>query len=122
MYINELIDAYKTSKNYVQDKQIAHDLAISVQKLSDIRKGRRYLTENEALFLASEVGADKEMVLVYLAADKAKTHEAQTLWNNIAKKFNWRSLQGISMICGGLILWIGSPSEALAQCVLCTLC
>ncbi|MCG9785493.1 DUF3693 domain-containing protein [Vibrio brasiliensis] len=118
MYINELIDAYKTSKNYVQDKQIAHDLAISVQKLSDIRKGRRYLTENEALFLASEVGADKEMVLVYLAADKAKTHEAQTLWNSIAKKFNGRGLHGLSMACGGLMLWIGRPVEAIALSIL----
>lgn len=122
MYINQLIDAYKEKKNYIQDKQIAHDLGISTQKLSNIRQGSRYLTENEALFLAEEVGADKEMVLVYLAADKAKTYEAQTLWNNIAKKFNGRGLQRISMICGGLILWIGSPSEALAQCVLCILC
>lgn len=122
MYINELLDTYKESKRYVQDKQIAHDLGISRQKMSAIRKGERYLTENEALFLADEVGADKEMVLVYLAADKAKTYEAQTLWNNIAKKFDGRSLQGISIACGCLMLWIGSPSEALAQCVLCTLC
>ena len=122
MYINQLIDSYKTTKSYVQGKQIAHDLGISVKKLSDIRKGRRYLTENEALFLASEVGADKEMVLVYLAADKAKTHEAQTLWNSIAKKFNGRGLQGLSMACGGLMLWIGRPVEAMAQCALCTLC
>jgi plasmid maintenance system antidote protein VapI len=122
MHINTLIDAYKSSKNYEQDKQIAHDLGISRQKLSDIRQGRRYLTENEALFLAEEVGADKEMVLVYLAADKAKTYEAQTLWNNIAKKFNGRGLHGLSMACGGLMLWIGRPVEAMAQCVLCTLC
>ena len=62
MYINQLIGAYKATKSYVQDKQIAHELGISVQKLSDIRKGRRYLTENEPLYLADEVGADKEMV------------------------------------------------------------
>ncbi|MDC5813111.1 DUF3693 domain-containing protein [Vibrio europaeus] len=121
MHINTLLDAYKSAKKYEQDKQIAHDLGISRQKLSDIRQGRRYLTENEALFLANEVGADKEMILVYLAADKAKTHEAQTLWNSIAKKFNGRGLQGISMACGGLVMWIGSPSEAIAKCALCTL-
>lgn len=122
MYINELLDAYKEQKRYLQDKQIAHDLGISRQKMSAIRKGERYLTENEALFIAEEIGADKEMILVYLAADKAKTHEAQTLWNNIAKKYNGLGLQGISMACGGLVMWIGSPSEAMAKCALCTLC
>ncbi|WOO29297.1 DUF3693 domain-containing protein [Vibrio parahaemolyticus] len=118
MYINELLDAYKTAKNYVQDKQIAHDLGISVQKLSGIRKGDRYLTENEALFLAKEVGADTESVLVYLAADKAKTFEAQQAWKSIAKKFNGLGLSGISMALGMLVI---TKLEA-AKCALYVLC
>ncbi|NVJ57995.1 MAG: hypothetical protein HWE19_16695 [Vibrionaceae bacterium] len=122
MYINELLDAYKEHKKYIQDKQIAHDLNISVQKLSGIRKGERYLTENEALFLADAISADKEMVLVYLAADKAKSYEAQALWANIAKKYNGLGLRGISTICGGLAMWIGSPVDAMAKCALCILC
>ncbi|NVC63936.1 hypothetical protein FC652_12440 [Vibrio sp. 05-20-BW147] len=32
------------------------------------------------------------------------------------------SLSGISIACGGLAMWIGSPTEALAQCALCILC
>jgi hypothetical protein len=72
--------------------------------------------------MADVVGEDKEKALIGLAMDKAKTHEAQTLWNSIAKKFNGRGLQGLSMACGGLMLWIGRPVEAMAQCVLCTLC
>ncbi|POB87397.1 hypothetical protein CRN53_20400 [Vibrio vulnificus] len=104
MYINQLLDAYKNAKNYIQDKQIAHDLGISVQKLSGIRNGERYLTENEALFLAKEVGADTETVLVYLAADKAKSYEAQQAWKNIAKKYNGLGLTGISMAYGAFAL------------------
>ena len=122
MYINELLDAYKQARSYVQDKQIAHDLGISVQKLSGIRKGERYLTETEALFLAKEVGADKEMILVYLAADKAKTHEAQQAWASIAKKFNGLGLSSISMASGALALLMYTPKEVLAQCALCILC
>ncbi|WCP68654.1 DUF3693 domain-containing protein [Vibrio tubiashii] len=118
MYINELLDTYKEKKRYIQDKQIAHDLGISRQKMSAIRKGERYLTENEALFIAEQIGMDKEMVLVYLAADKAKTYEAQTLWNSIAKKFNGLGLSSISMICGTLVL---TKLEA-AKFALCTLC
>ncbi|EGQ7949917.1 hypothetical protein HJA58_000662 [Vibrio vulnificus] len=122
MYTNELLDAYKKAKNYIQDKQVAHDLGLSRQKISAIRNGARYLTESEALFIAEEIGADAETVLVYLAADKAKTHKAQQAWANIAKKYNGLGLRGISIACGGLAMWIGSPTEALAKCVLCTLC
>jgi len=122
MYSNKLLDAYKEAQNYVQDKQIAHDLGLSRQKISAIRNGQRYLTEDEALFLAETIGLSSEEVLVYLAADKAKTYKAQQAWNNIAKKFDGRGLQGLSMACGGLMLWIGRPVEAMAQCALCILC
>ncbi|WP_068717600.1 DUF3693 domain-containing protein [Vibrio tritonius] len=122
MYINELLDAYKDAKRYVQDKQIAHDLGISTQKLSNIRQGTRYLTENEALFLANEIGADKETVLIYLAADKAKSFEAQQAWKNIAKKFSGHGIQGFSMACGALIIGTVAHIEPLSQCVLYVLC
>ncbi|WP_436322399.1 DUF3693 domain-containing protein [Vibrio cidicii] len=118
MYTNELLDAYKKAKNYVQDKQIAHDLGLSRQKISAIRNGARYLTENEALFIADAIGADKEMVLVYLAADKAKTFEAQQAWANIAKKFNGLGLTGISMACGVLAL-TNLVMSKFALCILC---
>ncbi|MGR5517802.1 DUF3693 domain-containing protein [Vibrio harveyi] len=122
MYTNELLDAYKKAKNYIQDKQVAHDLGLSRQKISAIRNGQRYLTENEALFLAKEIGADTESVLVYLAADKAKTYEAQQAWANIAKKFNGLGLTGISMACAGFAVAFSSPVESSIQCALCTLC
>ncbi|MEK0276117.1 DUF3693 domain-containing protein [Vibrio vulnificus] len=118
MYINQLLDAYKNAKNYIQDKQIAHDLGISVQKLSGIRNGERYLTENEALFLAKEVGADTETVLVYLAADKAKSYEAQQAWKNIAKKYNGLGLTGISMAYGAFAL-MNLDMVNFALCILC---
>ncbi|HGY9610994.1 DUF3693 domain-containing protein [Vibrio harveyi] len=119
MYTNELLDAYKKAKNYIQDKQVAHDLGLSRQKISAIRNGQRYLTENEALFLAKEIGADTESVLVYLAADKAKTYEAQQAWANIAKKFNGLGLTGISMACAGFAVAFSSPVESSIQCALC---
>ncbi len=32
MYQSELLDAYKKAKNYVQDKQIAHDLNVNASQ------------------------------------------------------------------------------------------
>ncbi len=122
MYINKLLDAYKEAKNYVQDKQIAHDLGLSTQKLCNVRQGRRYLTENEALFLAREVGADTETVLVFLAADKAKSFEAQQAWKNITKKYDELGFTNISKACAlilGTAFLATDPALQFALCILC---
>ncbi len=118
MYTNQLLDAYKTRMNYVQYKQIAHDLGISPQMLTDVRKGRSYLNEKQMLMLAEAVGEDKEKALVGLAMDKAKTYEAQALWHSIGKKFNGLGLPSISMACGALAL----INLAKLQCALYVLC
>ncbi|EPF7769809.1 DUF3693 domain-containing protein, partial [Vibrio vulnificus] len=104
MYTNKLIDAYKEQMNYVQYKQIAPDLGISPQMLTDVRKGRTYLKENQILMMANVVGEDKEKALIGLAMDKAKSYEAQQTWASIAKKYNGLGLTGISMSYGALAL------------------
>ena len=119
MYQDKILNAYKQAQNYVQDKQIAHDLGITPQKICKIRSGERYLTETEALFIAERIGLSEEEVLVYLAADRSKNHKAQVAWQNIAKKFNGLNMSGVSMACGGLALWMMPTQEALANCVLC---
>ncbi len=114
MYINKLLDAYKTAKNYVQDKQIAHDLGISVQKLSGIRQGTRYLTENEALFLANEANVPTAEVLLYLAADRSKNVKAQETWNSLIKKFSSQgiiTLHSVTLIGTGLATLLTSKVE-----------
>ncbi len=114
MYANELLDAYKKAQNYVQDKQIAHDLNLTPQKLSKIRKGIRYVSDEEAIFLAEKAGIDPEIALLGCHADRNENPHIKQLWEQIAKKFNGRGLHGISMTCGGLAMWIGSPNEAIA--------
>ena len=61
MYTNQLIDAYKEQMKYVQYKQIAHDLGVSPQMITEVRKGRTYLNENQILMLAEAIGEDKEI-------------------------------------------------------------
>ena len=85
MYTNQLIDGYKEQRKYVQ---------------LDVRKGRTCLKENQILMLVETIGEEKERALIGLAMDKAKTHEAQTLWQNIGKSlmdldylgFQWLAL------------------------------
>ncbi|KAB0465260.1 DUF3693 domain-containing protein [Vibrio kanaloae] len=122
MYQNKLLDAYKQAQNYVQDKQIAHDMNIPQQRISDFRKGRRYLTDSQAVFLAEKAKLDPQIALIGLHADRNENPEIKQLWEHMAKKFDGLGLSGISMACGGLALWMMPTQEALAQCVLCTLC
>ncbi|MDN3696832.1 DUF3693 domain-containing protein [Vibrio cortegadensis] len=125
MYTSNLLDAYKEHMKFVQDKQIAHELGLSPQMITEIRKGRSYLKENKALFIADQIGEDKEKVLIGLAADRAKTTEEQALWSQISKKFEGLGLSGISMACGTLVLSLAAfeaESSPLSRCVLCVLC
>ena len=122
MYLSELLDAYKKAQNYVQDKQIAADLNVQASRISEMRKGKRYISDTEAVFLAKASGIDPEIALLGCHADRNENPEIRGMWENIAKKYNGLGLAGISMACGGLAMVISSPSEPLLQCALYVLC
>ncbi|HCE2432070.1 TPA: hypothetical protein NGU10_004585 [Vibrio parahaemolyticus] len=119
MYQNKLLDAYKKAQSYVQDKQIAADMNVPPQRISDFRKGKRYMTDTQAIFLAEQSGLDPEIALLGCHADRNDNPQIKAVWEGIAKKFNGLGLSGISMACTGLALVIASPQEPLLQCALC---
>ncbi|WP_337222441.1 DUF3693 domain-containing protein [Vibrio alginolyticus] len=122
MYQNKLLDAYKKAQSYVQDKQIAVDMNVPPQRISDFRKGKRYMTDTQAIFLAEQSGLDPEIALLGCHADRNDNPQIKAVWEGIAKKFNGLGLSGISMACTGLALVIASPQEPLLQCALYLLC
>ncbi|WP_194435001.1 DUF3693 domain-containing protein [Vibrio fluminensis] len=122
MYQSQLLDAYKKAQNYTQDKQIARDLNVQPSRISEMRKGARYISDSEAVFLAEKSGIEPEIALLGCHADRNDNPTIKAHWESIAKKFNGLGLSGISMVCGGLALMISSPAKALSQCALCILC
>ena len=86
MYQNELLDAYKKAQNYVQDKQIAHDLNLPRQRIGEMRKGTRYISDSEAVFLAESAGIDPEMALLGCHVDRNENPEIKQLWVSISRK------------------------------------
>ncbi|EMC8145197.1 hypothetical protein VLI28_001956 [Vibrio cholerae] len=122
MYQSELLDAYKKAQNYVQDKQIAMDLNQPKQRISEFRKGKRYLSEEQAVFLAENSGIDPEIALIGLHADRNENPRIKALWESIAKKQNGLGLRTISMLCGGLAVSMSQVNELLPQCILRWLC
>ncbi|EKO3507297.1 hypothetical protein H8F16_06070 [Vibrio fluvialis] len=122
MYANELLDAYKKAQNYVQDKQIAHDLNLQPNKISKMRNGIRYVTDEEAIFLAEGAGIDPELALLGIHADRNDNPSIKAYWERIAKKYNGLGLQGLSMAVGSLALYATEVKASLLQCALCILC
>lgn len=119
MYANELLNAYKKAKNYVQDKQIAHDLNLQPNKISKMRTGIRYVTDDEAIFLAEGAGIDKEIALLGCHADRNENPTVKAVWENIAKKYNGLGLSSISMSCGIVAVLFSSHVDAVTKCALC---
>ncbi|ENP8418687.1 hypothetical protein ACEI16_002975 [Vibrio fluvialis] len=119
MYANELLDAYKKAQNYVQDKQIAHDLNLQPNKISKMRNGIRYVTDEEAIFLAEGAGIDPELALLGIHADRNDNPSIKAYWERIAKKYNGLGLQGLSMAVGSLALYATEVKASLYQCALC---
>ncbi|ELO1776956.1 hypothetical protein QXB70_001623 [Vibrio fluvialis] len=122
MYQNELIEAYKKAQNYIQDKQIAMDLNIPKQRISEFRKGKRYMTDSQAVFLAENANIDPELALIACHADRNDNPEMKAIWQRMAKKFDGLGLQGISMAVGSLALYATEVKASLLQCALCALC
>ncbi|EMX0221667.1 hypothetical protein AAFZ21_001663 [Vibrio fluvialis] len=119
MYQSELLDAYKKAQNYVQDKQIAHDLNLPSQRISEMRKGTRYISDTEAVFLAENSGIDPELALLGIHADRNDNPSIKALWERMAKKYNRLGLQGLSMAVGSLALYATEVKASLYQCALC---
>ncbi|MBY7946079.1 hypothetical protein KW479_18370 [Vibrio fluvialis] len=122
MYQSELLDAYKKAQNYIQDKQIAHDLNVQPSRISEMRKGTRYISDSEAVFLAENSGIDPEVALLGCHADRNDNPTIKAYWERIAKKYNGLGLQGLSMALGGLMLAAYTSLEQLLKYALCTLC
>ncbi|GLO63649.1 antirepressor [Vibrio sp. MACH09] len=122
MYANELLDAYKKAKNYIQDKQIAHDLNLQPNKISKIRTGIRYLSDEEAIFLAEGSGIEKEVALLGVHADKNDNPTVKALWEGIAKKYNGLGLSSISMALAVFGIAQYQSIERSFNYALCMLC
>ncbi|WP_064608555.1 DUF3693 domain-containing protein [Photobacterium sp. J15] len=100
MYANYLLDSYKQAKNYVQDKQIAHDLNVTPARISEMRKGKRYISDNEAVFLAESANIDPREALLGCHSDRNDNPKLKELWADIAKKLNSQGFQmfGVSSL------------------------
>jgi hypothetical protein len=86
-YSYELIQKLKSRLELKSDNETAKVLPKATSGIiSEIKSGKRCLTEEQAIFIIEHCSLDCALTLVELAAESAKTTTAQTVWHNLAKK------------------------------------
>lgn len=115
MYIDELLDAYKKAKNYTQDKQVAADLNINAARISEMRKGRRYVSDSEAIFLAKNAGIDIKEALLGIHADRNENPNIKAIWEDMLKKY-----KSCGYVLQSLVVWaFAATAITTLECAQC---
>lgn len=84
-----LIEMYKEKLGITSDNKAAKELqGMSSGRLSEIKSGERFLTEEQALTIANTCKLNPEWVLVNLAAETTKSEACKPIWSNLAKKLS----------------------------------
>lgn len=85
-YSAELIETLKKIKGFTKDIEVANVMPKSTKgNVSDIKSGKRHLTNEQALWIAEECHLDPTWVLVNLAEEKAHNEKEKAVWSHIAK-------------------------------------
>ena len=85
-YSTELIETLKKIKGFTKDIEVAEVLPKSTKgNVSDIKSGKRHLTNEQALWIAEQCHLDPTWVLVNLAEEKAHNEKEKAVWSQIAK-------------------------------------
>ncbi|WP_105188890.1 hypothetical protein [Pseudoalteromonas sp. T1lg48] len=117
-YSYELIEIYKKSKGYSQDKQAAMDIPkLSKGVLANIKAGTRHLTAEQALFIASEANLNEQEVIINLGIEKSKSEEEKTVYEAIAKKIKAvGNSAAMLLLTAGLVLGVAQNEPEGSVC------
>lgn len=86
-YSAEMIEKAKQVIGLTKDSELIGMMPKCTKSIiSEIKSGKRHLTEEQAIWIAEQCELDCALVLVELAGESAKTEKAQSAWQQLAKK------------------------------------
>ena len=100
-----LLDELKKAKGFTKDNELLAVLErVSKGVLSELKSGKRQLTDEQALLIAKECNLNVQWVLVNLNEERSKHPEIKSAWSNLAKKLSSTALAlalcvGFSLSC-----------------------
>lgn len=87
-FSSELIEQCKKTLKLSKDSEVLEVVPIGKTVLSEVKSGKRHLTEEQALAIASACELNPEWVLVNLAAETSKSESGKSIWAKLAKKLS----------------------------------
>lgn len=132
-YTEQLIEDYKYKKNFRKYGEVAEELGISLQFLSNIRCGRASLPEKAMLKIANELNVELDTVVSNIQLEKAKrSGEVQTTeaWERIVKKLERMASTTAKLSFGAVttgavlneLVTNGDKIGQVINCAQCILC
>lgn len=96
-----LLEEVKKAKGFSKDNELLNLLEkVSKGVLSELKSGKRQLTDEQALLIAKECNMNIEWVLVSLNEERSKNPEIKSAWSNLAKKL---VANGLALALVGLL-------------------
>lgn len=88
-----LLDELKKAKGFTKDNELLAVLErVSKGVLSELKSGKRQLTDEQALLIAKECNLNVQWVLVNLNEERSKHPEIKSAWSSLAKKLSSTAL------------------------------
>lgn len=85
-YSAQLVEIFKKIKCLQKDAELVGLIPKATKSvISEIKSGKRNLTEEQAIWIAEQCNLDLNLVLVSLAEETAKHEKAKEVWQNLAK-------------------------------------
>ena len=82
-----LVEQLKKKLDLKSDLQVCEVMPKTTSgNLSQVKSGKRHLTEEQALWIAEQCQLDEKLVLVELAEECSKSEAAKNVWHELAKK------------------------------------
>lgn len=82
-----LVEQVKIKLKLKSDLQVCEVMPKTTSgNLSQVKTGKRHLTEEQALWIAEQCQLDAKLVLVELAEECSKSEAAKHVWHSLAKK------------------------------------
>lgn len=96
-----LIEKYKVKTGITSDNKASKEIAgLTSGVVSELKSGKRQLTDEQALVIAKVCDLDMEWVLVNLSEERSKNPEIKSAWSNLAKKL---AANGLALVLVGFL-------------------
>jgi transcriptional regulator with XRE-family HTH domain len=115
MVINtsDLLDKAKVIHNLPSDYKLALVMGISHSALTNYRQGKTLPDARIIQLICELTGDDPALIAVQIEAQRAKTSEARSLWDLVAKRLQAAALAAIfAAVCVGTLAPLPSYAEA----------